>query len=89
MKDTEPTTPFVLTVKCTDESSFTNAYSTMERATWNLTEEILKPRTVEANITTDGGANVLAIWRKTTPLHAPLRMPADRSALIARAIEIP
>ena len=72
----QPETPFVLTVRYHDGQGTTNAYSTLERATWNFTEQIIKPYTVEATITVDGGATQLARWRRDLPSRVSDRTDA-------------
>lgn len=57
--------PFVLSCLYSDGQSCVNAYSTMDRATWNFTEQIIKPHTNEARITIDGGRITLARWRRS------------------------
>jgi hypothetical protein len=60
----EPETPFVMTANYHDGQSVVNAYATLERATWNFTEQIIKPYTIEATITVDGGSTEIARWRR-------------------------
>lgn len=48
----------------TDGSSDLNSYDTLERATWNFTEAILKDFVVEAKITTDHGRKIIAKWHR-------------------------
>jgi hypothetical protein len=74
-------TPYVLTTKFDDGQGETSAYQSLERATWNFTDAILKKYTLNAKITMDGGKTVIAMW--TRP-HESLPTIAELEQILAR-----